>query len=114
LGENVIGAGERPDYIRNFQVGVAQIVVLFYALLLVPVGYSGYKLLFGEVRNVSNNVTRWVVWGVAFLPLSGAVVAAIKLFGSRADRRRSWRLVAWAAGALRCRHRLDRWRVAHQ
>jgi hypothetical protein len=34
---------------------------------------------------------------VAFVPLTVALVAAVKVFRAP-DRRRSWRLTAWAAG----------------
>jgi hypothetical protein len=94
----MIGTSGRPDYVRNFQVGVAQIVILFYGVLLIPVLYSGYELLFGDDGAGSAGAARWAVWGIAFVPLTAAVVAAVKLFRTRADRQRSWRLAGWAAG----------------
>jgi hypothetical protein len=93
-----MGTSGRPDYIRNFQVGLAQLVILFYGVLLVPVLFSGYELLFGDGGAGSAGGARWAVRGVAFVPLTAAVVAAVKLFRTRADRQRSWRLAAWAAG----------------
>ena len=94
----MIGTGGRSDYVRNLQVGVAQVVILFYALLLIPVIFAGYQVLSGDERNVSGNVARWVVWISAFIPLTAAVIAAVKVFGSRDDRRRAWRLVGWSGG----------------
>jgi type VI protein secretion system component VasK len=94
----MIRTSGRPDYVRNFQVGVAQLVILFYGVLLIPVLFSGYELLFGDGGAGSAGRARWAVWGIAFVPLTAAVVAAVKLFRTRADRRRSSRLAAWAAG----------------
>jgi hypothetical protein len=80
-----------------FRLYVARAVVVLYVFLLVPVGDAVYQLTVGDTDSVSTDMLRWVVWLVAFIPLTGALVAAVRVFRT-ADRDRSWRATGWAAG----------------
>jgi hypothetical protein len=87
----------RPDYFRTFRRYVARAVIIFYVFMLVPVGFTLFEALFGSDENVLHDGVRWAVWTVAFVPLTAALVAAIKVYRT-SERERSKRLTAWAAG----------------
>jgi hypothetical protein len=87
--------GSRVHHFRALRRYVARGVIIMYFFLLVTVALT----VFGQNGPGVNAGAQWVVWAVAFVPLTGGFVAAVKVL-SAADRGRSARLTSLAAGLL--------------
>jgi hypothetical protein len=88
--------GSRTDHFRTLRRIVARGVIIVYFFLLVTIGLS---VLGRDGAVVRDGGVHPVVWAIAFVPLTGAFVAAVRVLGAP-DHGRSPRLAMWAVGLL--------------
>jgi hypothetical protein len=94
----VVSERERkPDYFRDARRTFGLIVIVLYWLLVVAIGYALFALLMGDEHDAVRDPIRWTVWAISFVPMTAAVVAAVRNFRTD-DRRRSWKLTGLCGG----------------
>jgi cytochrome bd-type quinol oxidase subunit 2 len=90
-----MSSADSPARIRALRRYLARGVIIVYFFVVVTIALT----IFGKNGDAIGHGLRWGVLVLAFAPLTGGFIGAVRVLGA-ADRGRSARLAFWSAGLL--------------